>query len=334
MKEIILKQNAVIQHDLLNVGKMVDERLKELNIENLVATDDTIKAMKSLRADLNAEFKDFEEQRKTIKNLVAKPYMTLEEVYKEQVSEKYNGAISTLKSKIDEHEIKIKKEKQDVLEEYFEECKDLTDTAYIKFSDLGITVNLSTSIKNYREQIDAFFAKIVDDLNLIETQEHEAEILVEYKKDLNCSRAIKEVMERKAKEKLEKERQAEYETRRRQKELANHNFKLSEFEGVYVHSTYSDLYISLSDVETRSNIEFDAILESIRSEVSKRGRETIKAPVKIDAPTSSHGAPAADEVPTQKPKLLTARFEVSGTLEQLQALGNYLKQNNLTYNNI
>ena len=38
--------------------------------------------------------------------------MTLEEVYKEQVSEKYNGAISTLKSKIDEHEIKIKLEKR------------------------------------------------------------------------------------------------------------------------------------------------------------------------------------------------------------------------------
>ena len=103
-KAITLKQNAVIQHDLLNVGKMVDERLEELNIENLVATDDTIRALKTLRTELNKELRDFEEQRKTIKNIVAKPYMDLEEVYKEEVSEKYNNALTILKDKIDEHE--------------------------------------------------------------------------------------------------------------------------------------------------------------------------------------------------------------------------------------
>ena len=322
MNKIQLQQNAVIKHDLLNVGRMVDERLQELNIDNLVATDDTIKALKNLRADLNKEFKDFEDQRKTIKSLVAKPYMDLEEVYKVQVSEKYTDAISTLKEKIDEHEIRIKKEKQDVLEEYFEECRDMVGADYVKFSDAGITVNLSTSIKKYREDIDAFFARVLDDLNLIETQDYEAEILVEYKKDLNCSRAIKEVMERKAKEKLEKERQEELEYDRRYDALDRLDFGFKEFENVFVNSKYPDLYISRDDVETRSKIEFDAIMESMASKIkSKETPPQVKAPTKIDPPI-------------EEPKLLKARFEVTGTLDQLKALGNYLKQNNLTYNNI
>ena len=322
MKEIILKQNAVIQHDLLNVGKMVDERLKELNIENLVATDDTIKAMKSLRADLNAEFKDFEEQRKTIKNLVAKPYMTLEEVYKEQVSEKYNGAISTLKSKIDEHEIKIKLEKKEVVESYFDECVDFSGFDFVKFENVGININLSTSIKKYREEVDAFFAKINDDLNLIETQEEKAEILVDYKKDLNVARAINDVKERIASEMIEKERQQQQEQARRERELDYIDFQFSEFEKVYVHCEHKDLSISLDDVETRSSIEFNAIIKDFENQI-KAKHEIVRKPVQIAPP----------EVKAE-PKILMAKFSVKGTLEQLTTLKQYLIDNNLEYNNL
>ena len=133
MNKITLKQNAVIQHDLLNVGRMVDERLSSLNIDKQVATDETIKSLKSLRAELNSEFKEFEEQRKTIKNLVAQPYSDLEKVYKTEVSGKYTNAISTLGEKINDHEIKVKLEKQQVIEEYFSEAIDFADLKFLKF---------------------------------------------------------------------------------------------------------------------------------------------------------------------------------------------------------
>ena len=321
MKEIILKQNAVIQHDLLNVGKMVDERLKELNIENLVATDDTIKAMKSLRADLNAEFKDFEEQRKTIKNLVAKSYMTLEEVYKEQVSEKYNGAISTLKSKIDEHEIKIKLEKKEVVESYFDECVDFSGFDFVKFENVGININLSTSIKKYREEVDAFIAKINDDMNLIETQEEKAQILVDYKKDLNVARAINDVKERIAAEKIEKERQQQEEDVRREKQLDYLDFQFSEFEQVYVHCEHKDLSISLDDVKTRSSIEFNAIIKDFANQI--KAKHEVITPIRITSPEAK-----------EAPKMLMAKFSVKGTLKELTALKQYLIDNQLEYNNI
>ena len=51
-------------------------------------------------------------------------------------------------------------------------------------------------MKSLKEQAKAFVDKIADDLNLIETQEHKAEILVEYKQTLNVSQAITTVTNR------------------------------------------------------------------------------------------------------------------------------------------
>ena len=318
-KAITLKQNAIIKHDLLNVGKMVDERLSDLNIENLVATDETIKAMKTLRADLNKELKDFENQRKTIKTIVAKPYMELEEVYKEQVSEKYNSALSILKEKIDEHEIKIKLEKQQVVENYFNEVRDFAGHSFLKFADLNLNITLSTSIKKYREEVDEFVKRVDDDIKLIATQEHEAEILVEYKKDLNCSRAIQSVAERKAAEKIEEERRKEQEQVRRVNSLTRLNFEFREFENAFVHSKHNDLYISAEDIETRSQIEFDAIVADMERQIQER--TTISSPVKINPPQQQQEP--------EKPKMLKARFEGEGTIEQLKALKEHLINNNI-----
>lgn len=51
-------------------------------------------------------------------------------------------------------------------------------------------------MKSLKEQAKAFIDKIVDDLNLIKTQEHKAEILVEYKQTLNVAQAITIVINR------------------------------------------------------------------------------------------------------------------------------------------
>ena len=111
MQEIKLTTLPVIEHDLMTVGRMVDERLQMLNISNLVATDDTIQTLKTLRADLNKEFKDFEEQRKVVKDLVMKPYNEMDGIYKQMITDKYKQATETLKDKIGEFENKIKEDK-------------------------------------------------------------------------------------------------------------------------------------------------------------------------------------------------------------------------------
>lgn len=79
--------------------------------------------------------------------------------------------------------------------------------------------------------------KVVDDLNLINTQDHKAEILVEYKQNLNVSQAITMVtnrfkaIEEEKKKQLEKAQGAEEENIRKQTEATKQaldNFKTSE----------------------------------------------------------------------------------------------------------
>ena len=121
MNEIKIVTLPVIEHDLVTVGRMVDERLLKLNLANLVATDETIKSMKALRAELNNEFKEFEGQRKVLKEVLMKPYNDMDLIYKNEVAEKYKMATDILKDKIGEFENRIKDEKRQEVEEYFME---------------------------------------------------------------------------------------------------------------------------------------------------------------------------------------------------------------------
>ena len=66
-------------------------------------------------------------------------------------------------------------------------------------------------MKSLKEQAKYFIDKVADDLKLIETQEHKAEILVEYKQTLNVSNAITTVANRFKAIEEEKVRQQEKE---------------------------------------------------------------------------------------------------------------------------
>ena len=61
---------------------------------------------------------------------------------------------------------------------------------FVTFEQANINVTLSATMKSLKEQAKSFIDKIDDDLSLIDTQEHKAEIMVEYKKTLNVSAAI------------------------------------------------------------------------------------------------------------------------------------------------
>ena len=64
------------------------------------------------------------------------------------------------------------------------------------FQDARINITLSASVKALKDQAKDFIDRVASDLLLIDTQEHKAEILVEYKKTLNASQAITTVSNR------------------------------------------------------------------------------------------------------------------------------------------
>lgn len=205
MNKIVLKQAPVISHKLSEIGANVTARLDELNIENLVATEETVKALKNLRAELNKELKDYEEQRKAVKAAVNAPFNDFEAIYKAEISEKYNVAVNTLKSKIESVELKIKEEKRNDIVAYFDELTASENIDFVNFDNVGIEVNLSASVKSLKDACISFIDRVKSDLALIDTQEHKAEILAEYKTYLNVSKAIVTVTDRKAREKAEVE---------------------------------------------------------------------------------------------------------------------------------
>lgn len=191
---IVVKQLPIIQEKLKTLSTEIDKKVE--TAKSLVCTEETVKEVKQVRADLNKEFKELETKRKLVKEQILAPYMQFEEIYKQCVSDKYKNADIELKNKVDsiENELKLKKEQE--IKDYFEEYKTVNNIDFITYEQARINVTLSASIKSLKEQAKMFIDKVVDDLNLIETQEYKAEILVEYKQTLNVSNAITTVSNR------------------------------------------------------------------------------------------------------------------------------------------
>lgn len=211
---IVVKQLPVIEQQLAQIKETVNERVSAAM--KLVCTEDTVKAVKKARTELNAEFKAWEDKRKEVKTAVMTPYEKFEAVYKDCISDSYKAADKDLKQKIDEVEQELKSKKAAEVKSYFEEYLASKDIDFVTYEQAGINVTLSASLKSLKEQATAFVDRIVSDLALIETfTDLKAEILVEYKKSLNVSDAItgvkaraKAVQEEQARQEAEAEKRA------------------------------------------------------------------------------------------------------------------------------
>ena len=200
---IIVKQLPIIEERLKGLSIEIDEKVKYA--KSLVVSDKTVKDVKKVRAELSKEFKELENKRKMVKEKVLTPYQAFEEVYKTCVSDKYKQADADLKNKIDEVETEQKRLKEEEILSYFNEYALSNNVEWLKnyYQMANINITLSASIKSLREQVKTFIDKVIDDLKLIDTQEHKAKILVEYKKTLNVSNAITTVTDRIKKEEEE-----------------------------------------------------------------------------------------------------------------------------------
>lgn len=212
---IVVKQLPIIEEQLKGLSVVIDEKVA--NALSLVVNDDTVKEVKTVRADLNKDFKVLEDQRKMVKEKVLKPYQEFEDIYKTYVSKKFKKADSELKDKIDEVEAEQKRIKAEEISEYYTEYAVSQDLEWIctdlYYNMANINVTLSASMKSLKEQAKAFIDKVKDDLALIDTQEHKVEILVEYKRSLNVSNAITTITDRFQKEEDEKKRLEELKAR-------------------------------------------------------------------------------------------------------------------------
>ena len=290
---IAVKQLPVIVEQLAQVRDAVIARVQTAT--SLVCTDETVKEVKKARAELNAEFKAWEEKRKEVKTAVMTPYEKFEAVYKDCVSDTYKKADADLKAKIDGVEKELKDRKSAEVREYFMEYLASKYIDFVTFEQAGINITLSASMKSLKEQAKSFIDKISDDLALIETQEHKAEILVEYKKTLNVSSAITGVTARFKAIEDEKKRMEEAEARRLAEEQRIAEMRKEAF-SEYFNENYVD-----DDTKEDLNIPVEA--------------PEISAPVEVQA----------------KEKQYTLSFTVTATKDKLRELKAFLDNGGYKY---
>lgn len=324
---IQLVQSPIIKHTLESVGEKVTARITALGLEKQVATEATITTLKNTRAELNKEAKDFEAQRKTIKEAVMNPYAEFEDIYKSEILTKYKEADDLLKSKINDFEMKVKTEKRDSLILYFKELVEMEQIEWLSFDRLNIDVNLSTSEKKYKEQILSSVQKIVDDINLISTETFSAEMLVEFKKNLNASQSIQSVRKRKEDERLEAERLKSDRTNQRRRQIQSLTFVYHDLTRTFNWIHDESVMVTLGDLENLPNDEWVVKFVELESK-TKQDQPEEEKPQILQAPTVEN-----QEQPKEE-KICEAKFLVSGTYEQLKALGEFLKSNNYKYQNI
>ncbi len=349
--EIKLVRSPVITHKLQEAGREVSKRIEDLELDKQIATVETVKSLKDLRAELNKELANFETQRKFIKEGVNNPYNEFENIYKVEISEKYKSAIDLLKDKIAFVEDKVKSDKKESIEAYFKELCISEKIDFIAFDKLGIEINISTTEKKYKEQINEYITKVVDDLNLIKSTDFEAEILTEYKSSLNASKAITDVKTRKEKEAKEQERLKAEQKVNRINSLEKLGMHYVEITNAYEFN--ADIYITMSDVNLATKETFttkyhdcEAKIKDVKAKelASKAIEIEVEATPEVVVYSKKEVAPPVS-VPVSKPieapkvekefePLKKASFEVTASMTQLRALGVYMKQNGIIYKNI
>nr|DAL41623.1 MAG TPA_asm: Protein of unknown function (DUF1351) [Caudoviricetes sp.] len=210
---IRLIQLPVIEERLRDLKEATEHRVAEAM--SLVVSDETLTAVKNVRAELNRDFTEFENQRKAVKAAIMAPYDSFEAVYRECVTDPFKRADADLKGKIDatEREIKGCCEKQ--LEAYFQELCAVNHVDFLTFAQTGVKVDMASARaktpKKLMDRLRVIVEGCAQAMATIDGMEHGDEIAVEYKKCLDLTFAIRLVTERHQKLEAERQRKAEAE---------------------------------------------------------------------------------------------------------------------------
>ena len=294
---ITLKQAPIIVYEKIKaVGQQIEAKIAELNLDNQLVTDETLKSAKNTRTMLRKELDDFETQRKYIKEQVNAPYEAFENAYKEHIKVHYDKADSTLKTKIDEVQNRLLDDKRGRIKDYFTELCQSQGIDFLIFERLHLNITLSSSDKSLKEQVANFISEVSKSLQLIESlnepDDFKAEMLTEYKQTLDVTRAIQNAQYRKQQREAELQRLEAQKARAEQARLA---------------------------AEARA-----------KEAAPLQAPEEVPAPAIQEAPTPHQEVPAP--APATQEEILHYTLGVSGTRAKLRALRQFLETNNINYN--
>lgn len=204
-KIIEVTQLPIIKQNLLSAKETVINRINA--VKDMVITEDTRKEAKAVRAQLNKEKAEFDNQLKSVKFAVMKPYEDLLITYNECITGPYAEADDIFKTKIFEIETGLKKNKADEVEKYFNEYAVSLNLDFVKFSDIPLNITLNSSMKSLKNTVKGFLDRIAEEMDSLLSMECKEELFVEYKNNgYNLAQAITTVDSRHKRIEREKER--------------------------------------------------------------------------------------------------------------------------------
>ena len=302
---ITLKQAPIIIYERIKaVGQQVETKIAELNLDNQLVTDDTLKSAKDTRTMLRKELAVFEEQRKFIKEQVNAPYEAFEKAYKEHIKVHYDKADSTLKAKIDEVQNRLLDDKRGRIKDYFKEFCAAQGIDFLIFERLPLNITLSASDKSLKEQVTGFVSEVSKSLQLIESlnepDEFKAEILTDYKQTLDVTRAIQG---------------AQY--RRQQREAELQRIEAQRVAAEQARAAAAARAQAQAPLQAPAQVTYEA---------------QPAPPVQPAAPIQPEPVQEATQAAQEdENEIVQSTFTVIGTRAQLRALRDFLDNNNIQY---
>ena len=208
----------------------------------------------------------------------------------------FQTADAELKRKITDVTSGIVAQKTDAVQEYYNELVAAAGIDWMDDLTYRPKVNMSDSVTALKKQAKAFVDGIVSDVTAIDAMESSAEVMVEYRKNLDLPTAIKVVDNRhKA---LEEQRRLEEERRIRQAER-------------------------------------EAAAEKVRAAAAAAAQTQPEPAQEISVDPEMPVQPDAEPASRPKPEpILMTRFYAKGTKAQLIGLKNYLEKEGIEYGNV
>lgn len=298
-----------------NTVKQIDWNFEELKKEitekaemygSLVYTDENIKEAKADRAKLNKFIKVLEDKRKDVKKMMLEPYTQFESQVKELVSI-IGEANDNIASQVKAYTEKLREEKREKVKEIYDKAMSvegaegiaeiLTFDRVFKESFL----NSSTTFKSIVNEIEDLRDRVRHDLEVInaDTGEYQFEMKQAYLKNLDMTEAIsvKQQFEENARKK------AEYEAKRK---------------------------AEMEERKAREEAEMQKIAQAGKQVVAKMQPEGTQQEVESEKSEPMQNEAEESKVTGQE-EIYTIVIKVSGTGNQLNALGQFLTSNNIKY---
>lgn len=311
-------------------------RAKIAGYENVVYTEENIKAAKNDRAELNKLIKAIEERRKQVKNIINEPYAVFEAELKE-ITALINEPVALIDQQVKAFEEKQKEEKKAAIKAtYDENIGDLAEVLpFEKIFDsryLNQTYKLATAQKEIVDKIDT----VKTDLETIDSLDSKYKLNAKdvYIKTLDLSKALADLEEkleadkrRKAEEEAERKRQEEIRKQKEAEEQAKREAEEAERKAAEAKKAQE----AAAEVEqTEPQSEIGKVIGSIeRSAFSQAIAREAQA-----APTEQAVDPFTPKEEPKQEKKYRVRFFADGTKEQLGQLIAFMNENNIKYGKI